>query len=71
MISAKFLGTNGGTTANAVAALQYLLALKNRYSLNMVATSNSWGGGGYSQVTTYEVALDFGQNVWLASCSDG
>jgi hypothetical protein len=50
MISAKFLGRRGGTTDNAVAALNYLLDLKNRYNLTMVATSNSWGGGGYSQV---------------------
>jgi hypothetical protein len=50
IISAKFLGPNGGYTSDAVAALQYLLALRNRYSLNLVATSNSWGGGGYSQV---------------------
>uniref|UniRef100_A0A383VUP8 Uncharacterized protein n=1 Tax=Tetradesmus obliquus TaxID=3088 RepID=A0A383VUP8_TETOB len=49
MISAKFLGANGGTTDGAVQALNYLLDLKTRYNLNMVATSNSWGGGGYSQ----------------------
>ena len=49
MISAKFLGPSGGTTANAVKAVDYLTDLKNRHGINLVATNNSWGGGGYSQ----------------------
>jgi subtilisin family serine protease len=49
MISAKFLGKNGGTTANAVKAVDYLTNLKTRHGLNIVATNNSWGGGGFSQ----------------------
>lgn len=49
MISAKFLGASGGTTANAVKAIDYITDLKTRHGLNIVATNNSWGGGGYSQ----------------------
>lgn len=49
MISCKFLGTNGGTTANAIKAVDYVTDLKTRHSLNIVATNNSWGGGGFSQ----------------------
>lgn len=49
MISAKFLGPNGGTTANAIRAIDYITDLKTRHGLNIVATNNSWGGGGYSQ----------------------
>lgn len=48
MLSAKFLGSRGGTTANAVKAVDYFTGLKNR-GVNIVATNNSWGGGGYSQ----------------------
>jgi subtilisin family serine protease len=48
-LSAKFLGRNGGTTANAVKAVDYLTDMKTRHGLNLVATNNSWGGGGYSQ----------------------
>ena len=48
LISAKFLGRNGGTTANAIKAVDYLTMLKNR-GINIVASNNSWGGGGYSQ----------------------
>lgn len=49
IISAKFLGTNGGTTANAIKAVDYLTNLKLRHGLDLVATNNSWGGGGFSQ----------------------
>lgn len=42
LISAKFLGKNGGTTVDAISALDYLLDLKNRHNLTLVATSNSW-----------------------------
>jgi subtilisin family serine protease len=49
LISAKFLGRNGGTTANAIKAVDYITDLKTRHGLNIVATNNSWGGGGFSQ----------------------
>jgi subtilisin family serine protease len=49
LISAKFLGSRGGTTANAIKAVDYFTDLKNRHGLNVVATNNSWGGGGFSQ----------------------
>ena len=49
MISGKFLGRNGGTTANAIKAVDYFTDLKTRHGLNIVATNNSWGGGGFSQ----------------------
>ena len=39
----------GGTTANAIKAVDYFTDLKSRHGLNIVATNNSWGGGGYSQ----------------------
>lgn len=48
LISAKFLGNSGGTTANAIKAVNYITDLKTRHGLNIVATNNSWGGGGYS-----------------------
>jgi subtilisin family serine protease len=48
LISGKFLGASGGTTADAVLAVDYMTDLKTRYNLKMPATSNSWGGGGFS-----------------------
>jgi subtilisin family serine protease len=49
MIPAKFLGRRGGTTANAIKAVDYITDLKTRHGYNIVATNNSWGGGGFSQ----------------------
>lgn len=49
LLNAKFLGRNGGTTANAVKAVNYFTDLKTRSGINLVATNNSWGGGGFSQ----------------------
>ncbi len=49
LISGKFLGRRGGTTADAIQAVDYFNDLKSRHGLNIVATNNSWGGGGYSQ----------------------
>lgn len=49
IISTKFLGRRGGTTTNAIKAVDYLNDLKTRHGLNIVASNNSWGGGGYSQ----------------------
>jgi subtilisin family serine protease len=49
LINAKFLGNSGGTTANAIKAVDYFTDLKLRHGINLVATNNSWGGGGYSQ----------------------
>ncbi len=48
-ISGKFLGRRGGTTASAIKAVDYFTDLKTRHGLNIVATNNSWGGGGFSQ----------------------
>lgn len=48
LIDAKFLGTRGGTTANAIKAVDYFTSLKTK-GVNIVATNNSWGGGGFSQ----------------------
>lgn len=49
LLSAKFLGSQGGTTANAIKAVDYFTDLKVKQGLNIVATNNSWGGGGFSQ----------------------
>ncbi len=49
LLSGKFLGATGGTTANAIRAVDYFTDLKTRHGLNLVATNNSWGGGGFSQ----------------------
>ena len=49
LISGKFLGRRGGSLANAVKAVDYFTDLKTKREVNIVATSNSWGGGGFSK----------------------
>lgn len=49
LMDAKFLGRKGGTTTNAIKAVDYFTDLKTRHGINLVATNNSWGGGGFSQ----------------------
>jgi subtilisin family serine protease len=49
LMNAKFLGTRGGSTVNAIKAVDYFTDLKTRHGINLVATNNSWGGGGFSQ----------------------
>ncbi|MFM9072947.1 MAG: S8 family serine peptidase, partial [Cyanobium sp.] len=44
-----FLGATGGSTANAIKAVDYMTDLKTRQGINLIATNNSWGGGGYTQ----------------------
>ena len=49
MLSCKFFDASGsGTTEGAIECLQYVKAMKDR-GVNIVATSNSWGGGDFSQ----------------------
>lgn len=48
LMNAKFLGNRGGTSANAIKAVDYFTNLKKK-GVPIVATNNSWGGGGFSQ----------------------
>jgi len=50
IMALKFLGWQGsGTTSGAVECLEYVIMMKNDYGVNIMVTSNSWGGGNYSQ----------------------
>src|SRR5262245_5304242 len=49
ILACKFANASGsGTTADAIDCLDYVKTMKDR-GLNIIATSNSWGGGGFSQ----------------------
>jgi subtilisin family serine protease len=63
IISTKFLAANGGTTSNAIRALDYLTDLKRRGVVNVVATNNSWGGGGFSQALLDAINRGGDQNI--------
>lgn len=71
-ISAKFLGRTGGTTANAIKAVDYFTDLKARHGLNIVALNNSWGGGGFSQLLLDAVTRAAQQNIlFIAAAGNG
>jgi len=63
LISGKFLGRRGGTTANSIKAVDYFTDLKTRHGLNVVATNNSWGGGGFSQGLLDAIVRAAKQNI--------
>src|SRR5688572_9312262 len=49
MMACKFVNASGsGTTESAIDCLEYVKTMKDR-GFNIVATSNSWGGGDFSQ----------------------
>jgi thermitase len=49
IISGKFLGPSGGSTLDAIEAIDYMTMLKTKKHINLVALNNSWGGGGFDQ----------------------
>ena len=72
IINAKFLGTNGGTTADAVKAVDYITSLKIIDHYRIVATNNSWGGGGFSQALYDAISRANDQNIlFVAAAGNG
>ncbi|MEA2026011.1 MAG: S8 family serine peptidase [Chloroflexota bacterium] len=73
LIPAKFLGPGGGYVSDAVQAIDYITDLKTRHGLDIVATNNSWTGGGYSQalVDAIDRAGDAGILFVAAAGNDG
>ena len=55
----KFLDASGsGSTSAAIAAVNYATRMRRDFGINVVATNNSWGGGGSS--TALRDAIDAG-----------
>ena len=69
LLSAKFLGRRGGTTANAVKAVDYFTDLKTRHGINLVATNNSWGGGGFSQALQDAIGRADGASILFVAAA--
>ena len=55
LMSLKFLGTaaGSGSTANAIAAMDYAIGMKNR-GVNIRALNNSWGGAGTTPSSLFD-----------------
>jgi subtilisin family serine protease len=72
IITAKFLGRRGGTTANAIKAVDYITDLKTRHGLLLPATNNSWGGGGFSQALKSAIDRANSANIlFIAAAGNG
>nr|WP_242693168.1 S8 family peptidase [Sabulibacter ruber] len=72
MIVCKFMSPTGGNTASAIKALDYLTDLKNRHGINIVASNNSWGGGGYSQALYDAINRANAKNIlFIAAAGNG
>ena len=72
IISAKFLGSSGGSIANAIKAVDYITNLKKTKNLNIIATNNSWGGGSYSQALFDAIERANNQGIlFIAAAGNG
>ena len=72
IISAKFIGTKGGNTVDAVKAIDYITDLKVRHSMNIVATNNSWNSSGFSQALYNAISRANDQGIlFIAAAGNG
>ena len=70
IMALKFLDSSGsGTTLDAIECIQYMIDMKNR-GINIKASNNSWGGGGYSQFL-YDAINSLKNNNILFSAAAG
>ena len=70
LIPAKFIGSVSGSVADEIEAMDYLVDLKQRHGINIVATNNSYGGSAQS-VAEYQAILRAAQAGILFVASAG
>jgi len=71
IMSCKFLAAvGGGTAADAIDCLHYIEQMKRR-GVNIVASNNSWGGGGYSRALSDAIAAQQEILFIVAGGNDG
>ena len=70
IMSLKFLSSSGtGSTSNAIAAVNYATRMKRDFGVNVVATNNSWGGGGFSTALRDAIAAGGRQNILFVAAA--
>ena len=73
LLPCQFLGPSGGSTAGAIECINYFTDLKLNHGVDIKATNNSWGGGGFSE--TLRAAIQSGGDAGIlfiaASGNDG
>ena len=68
IMALRFLGPGGGYTSDAIAAVNYVTAMRQA-GVNVVATNNSWGGGGSSQSLSDAIAAGYEAGVLFISAA--
>ena len=63
LLPCQFLGPTGGSTAGAIECINYFTDLKLNHGVDIKATNNSWGGGGYSE--TLKAAIESGGDAGI------
>ena len=74
IMALKFLADDGaGATSDAIGLVDYMTMMKTTYGVNIVASNNSWGGGGYSQALEDAIqrSIDAGIVFVAAAGNDG
>ena len=68
IMAMRFLGPGGGYTSDAIAAVNYVTEMR-RAGVNVVATNNSWGGGGFSQSLSDAIAAGYDAGVLFVAAA--
>ena len=73
IMALKFLDDSGnGSTSDAVSAVNYATMMKRDYGVNIVATNNSWGGGGFSSAMYAAIEASGDEGIlFIAAAGNG
>ena len=69
LMALRFLGPFGGSTSGAIGAVNYATMMKRDYDVNVAATNNSWGGGGYNQALADAIVAGVDANILFVAAA--
>jgi subtilisin family serine protease len=70
IMALKFLSASGsGSTSGAIGAINYATRMKRDFGVNVVATNNSWGGGGFSTALQDAIAAGGRENILFVAAA--
>ncbi|MEW6416694.1 MAG: S8 family serine peptidase [Nitrospirota bacterium] len=70
IMALKFISAGGsGYTSDAIECLEYAIMMKQDYGQNIKITSNSWGGGSYSQALYDAIQLAGNANILFVAAA--
>jgi len=70
IMALKFLSASGsGSTSGAIGAINYATRMKRDFGVNVVATNNSWGGGGFSAALRDAIAAGGREDILFVAAA--